>query len=94
MPTGAIVLTPLSGEEACCGVSTLTNTLRLYTRPYWRIAHSDGKPRTREFELDTADTADQELKCDFGLYEGSTDFGCFYVTILVNTSYGSGITVS
>ncbi|KAF3217156.1 hypothetical protein TWF106_007993 [Orbilia oligospora] len=58
MPTGAIVLTPLSGEEACCGVSTLTNTLRLYTRPYWRIAHSDGKPRTREFELDTADTAE------------------------------------
>ncbi|KAF3190992.1 hypothetical protein TWF788_007178 [Orbilia oligospora] len=55
---GAIVLTPLSGEEACCGVSTLTNTLRLYTRPYWRIAHSDGKPRTREFELDTADTAE------------------------------------
>ncbi|KAF3123216.1 hypothetical protein TWF703_000958 [Orbilia oligospora] len=58
MPTGAIVLTPLSGEEACCGVSTLTNTLRLYTRPYWRITHSDGKPRTREFELDTADTAE------------------------------------
>ncbi|KAF3079557.1 hypothetical protein TWF102_002845 [Orbilia oligospora] len=58
MPTGAIVLTPLSGEEACCGVSTLTNTLRLYTRPYWRIAHSDGKPRTREFELDTTDTAE------------------------------------
>ncbi|KAK6362207.1 hypothetical protein TWF730_005903 [Orbilia blumenaviensis] len=57
MPTGAIVLTPLSGEEACCGVTTLTNTLQLYARPYWRTTHSDGKPRTREFELDTANIA-------------------------------------
>lgn len=70
MPTGAIVLTPLSGEEACCGVSTLTNTLQLYTRPYWRIARSDGKPRTREFELDTVGTA--ELNPANGLGEGRT----------------------
>ncbi|KAJ6264930.1 hypothetical protein Dda_1083 [Drechslerella dactyloides] len=58
--------------RGCCGVSTLTNTLRLYARPYWMATQPDGKTRTSGFELDTADTAGRNQQTVLAEGEPST----------------------